>query len=61
MWRRWMWLTLCRCARDYHERVIEPTRTTKHAAQWIASLETQLAQLRASEQRLIQIRQQIAS
>lgn len=34
--QRW---TLCRCARDYHERVIEPTRTDKHAAQWIASLE----------------------
>lgn len=33
---RW---TLARCARDYHARVIEPTRTTKHAAQWIASLE----------------------
>jgi hypothetical protein len=33
---RW---TLARCARDYHERVIEPSRTTKHAAQWIASLE----------------------
>ena len=33
---RW---TLARAARDYHERVIEPTRTTKHAAQWIASLE----------------------
>ncbi|GAB3768323.1 site-specific integrase [Ramlibacter monticola] len=33
---RW---TLARCARDYHERVIEPTRTTKHGAQWIASLE----------------------
>lgn len=31
--------TLARCARDYHERVIERTRTTKHAAQWIASLE----------------------
>lgn len=31
--------TLARCARDYHERVIEPNRTTKHAAQWIASLE----------------------
>ncbi len=26
-------------ARGYHERVIEPTRTPKHAAQWIASLE----------------------
>ena len=33
---RW---TLARCARDYHERVIEPTRTVKHAAQWISSLE----------------------
>lgn len=33
---RW---TLARVARDYHERVIEPSRTTKHAAQWIASLE----------------------
>ena len=32
---RW---TLARCARDYHERIIEPNRTTKHAAQWIASL-----------------------
>jgi integrase len=32
-------MTLARSARDYHERVIEPTRTTKHAAQWIASLE----------------------
>lgn len=33
---RW---TLARAARDYHARVIEPTRTAKHAAQWIASLE----------------------
>jgi integrase len=33
---RW---TLARCSRDYHERVIEPNRTTKHGAQWIASLE----------------------
>lgn len=32
-------LTLARAARDYHERVIEPTRTAKHAAQWISSLE----------------------
>lgn len=32
-------LTLARAARDYHARVIEPTRTPKHAAQWIASLE----------------------
>ena len=31
--------TLARVARDYHERVIEPTRTAKHSAQWIASLE----------------------
>lgn len=34
--QRW---TLARAARDYHERVIEPTRTAKHAAQWISSLE----------------------
>ena len=34
--QRW---TLARSARDYHERVIEPSRTAKHAAQWIASLE----------------------
>jgi integrase len=33
---RW---TLARWARDYHERVIEPTRTDKHSAQWISSLE----------------------
>ena len=32
-------LTLARAARDYHERVIEPTRTAKHGANWIASLE----------------------
>lgn len=31
--------TLARCARDYHARVIERTRTPKHAAQWISSLE----------------------
>jgi integrase len=31
--------TLARVARDYHERVIEPSRTTKHGAQWIQSLE----------------------
>jgi integrase len=31
--------TLARVAREYHERVIEPKRTTKHAAQWISSLE----------------------
>ena len=36
---RW---TLARWARDYHERVIEPTRTTKHAAQWISSLENHI-------------------
>ncbi len=32
-------LTLARACRAYHERVIEPQRTTKHAAQWISSLE----------------------
>jgi integrase len=32
-------LTLARVARDYHERVIQPNRTAKHGAQWIASLE----------------------
>lgn len=37
--RQW---TLARCARDFHARVIEPTRTDKHAAQWIASLENHL-------------------
>ncbi|TXL62457.1 tyrosine-type recombinase/integrase [Zeimonas arvi] len=31
--------TLARVAREYHERVIEPTKTAKHGAQWIASLE----------------------
>lgn len=36
---RW---TLARCARDYHERVVEPKRTDKHAAQWIASLENHI-------------------
>lgn len=34
--------TLARAARDYHERVIEPTRTSKHSAQWISSLENHL-------------------
>lgn len=33
------YMTLARAARDYHERVVEPVRTPKHAAQWIASLE----------------------
>ena len=32
-------LTLARAARAYHERVVEPVRTAKHSAQWIASLE----------------------
>lgn len=32
-------LTLARAARDYHERVIEPRLSAKHAAQWLASLE----------------------
>lgn len=31
--------TLARVARDYWERVIEPTRTAKHGAQWLSSLE----------------------
>jgi Arm DNA-binding domain len=31
--------TLARCARDYHQQVIERNRTVKHAAQWIKSLE----------------------
>ena len=38
---RELW-TLARCARDYHARVIERTRTPKHAAQWIASLENHM-------------------
>jgi len=37
--QRW---TLARSARDYHERIIEPTRTAKHAAQWISSLENHM-------------------
>jgi integrase len=35
--------TLARAGRDFHERIIEPTRTGKHAAQWIASLENHVA------------------
>lgn len=35
-------LTLARAARDYHERVIEPRLTSKHAAQWITSLENHI-------------------
>jgi integrase len=31
--------TLAQAAREYHERVIEPSRTTKHGAQWLSSLE----------------------
>jgi integrase len=31
--------TLARVARGYHERVIEPRRTTTHAREWIGSLE----------------------
>lgn len=34
--------TLARAARDYHERFIEPRRSVKHAAQWIASLENHM-------------------
>jgi integrase len=36
--------TLARVAREYHARVIESTRTAKHAAQWIASLENNVPQ-----------------
>ena len=32
--------TLARVARHYHERIIEPSRSDKHAAQWIQTLET---------------------
>ena len=32
-------LTLCRAARDYHERVIEPRFTYRHSRLWIMSLE----------------------
>ncbi len=35
-------MTLARAARGYHERVIEPTRTDKHGAQWISSLENHI-------------------
>ena len=31
-------MTLARSARDYHERVIEPTRTTKHALSTVRAL-----------------------
>lgn len=32
-------LTLCRAARGYHERVVEPKFTEKHGKLWLASLE----------------------
>lgn len=32
--------TLARVARHYHERIIEPSRSGKHAAQWLQTLET---------------------
>lgn len=35
-------LTLARAARAYHEEFIEPVLTTKHAAQWISSLENHI-------------------
>jgi integrase len=35
-------LTLARAARDYHERVIEPSRSEKHGAQWITSLQNHI-------------------
>jgi integrase len=34
--------TLARAAREYHARAIETTKTTKHAADWINSLENHL-------------------
>jgi integrase len=37
-------LTLARAARAYHARVIEPNRTTKHALQWINTLEQHVPQ-----------------
>lgn len=35
--------TLARWARDYHARVIEPSRTDKHSTNWINSLENHVA------------------
>ena len=35
-------LTLARACRSYHERIIEPKRTTKHAREWIACLENHM-------------------
>lgn len=35
-------LTLCRVARAYHERVIEPARSVKHGYEWLRSLENHL-------------------
>lgn len=32
-------VTLARVARAYHEEIVEPQRTSRHAAQWISSLE----------------------
>ena len=43
-------LTLLRAARDYHERVIEPSRSAKHSAQWIASIEGPPADDRTDDQ-----------
>jgi hypothetical protein len=34
--------TLLRVVRDYHEAHVEPKRSTKHAAQWIASVEAHI-------------------
>jgi integrase len=35
--------TLLRVVRDYHAAHVEPKRSTKHAAQWIASIEAHIA------------------
>lgn len=42
-------MTLARAARDYHERVVEPRLTAKHAAQWISSLEHHVPALPRSD------------
>jgi integrase len=43
-------LTLLRATRAYHERVIEPSRSPKHVAQWIASIEGPPRESRTPEQ-----------
>lgn len=38
-------VTLARVARDYHSRVIEPSRSAKHAFEWLRSLENHLSEI----------------